>query len=151
MFQALHQLRSPSLDTLQGLDVLLVVRGPKLNTVLEVRPHQSRVQGDDHLPGSAGHTIPDTSQDALGLLGHLGTLLLMFRGKCLWESQVSVSGISWRWRNFSGDLGREGRMQAGWKAGCISPLWERVKSEVTLASMGTGIGLLLVLPRMGSL
>ena len=47
--QALQQLRSPSLDTLQGLDVLLVVRGPKLNTALKVRPHQSRVQGEDHL------------------------------------------------------------------------------------------------------
>jgi len=51
------------------------VRGPELNTVLEVRPHQCRVQGQDHLPTAAGHTIPDTSQDAAGLLGHLGTLL----------------------------------------------------------------------------
>ncbi|GAB0184554.1 hypothetical protein GRJ2_000920700 [Grus japonensis] len=48
------------------------VRGPKLNTVLEVRPHQCRVQGDDRFPSPAGHTIPDTSQDALG---HLGTLV----------------------------------------------------------------------------
>ncbi|GAB0187966.1 hypothetical protein GRJ2_001261900 [Grus japonensis] len=31
--------------------------------------------GDDHFPGPAGHTVSDTSQDALGLLGHLGTLL----------------------------------------------------------------------------
>ncbi|KAK4824165.1 hypothetical protein QYF61_011292, partial [Mycteria americana] len=30
---------------------------------------------DDHFPTPAGHTIPDTSQDAVGLLGHLGTLL----------------------------------------------------------------------------
>jgi len=27
------------------------------------------------LPRPAGHTVPDTSQDAIGLLGHLGTLL----------------------------------------------------------------------------
>ena len=27
------------------------------------------------VPTPAGHTIPDTSQDAIGLLGHLGTLL----------------------------------------------------------------------------
>ncbi|XP_068544652.1 inhibitor of nuclear factor kappa-B kinase subunit alpha-like [Anas acuta] len=73
--QALHQLCSPSLDTLQGLNVL-VMRGPKLNTALEVLPHQSRVQEDDHLPGPVGCTIPDTSQDAVGLLGHLGTLLV---------------------------------------------------------------------------
>ncbi|KAK4820458.1 hypothetical protein QYF61_027035 [Mycteria americana] len=59
---------------LQHLNVLLVVRGPKLNTVFEVRPHQCRVQGDDHFPSPAGYTIPDTSQDAIGFLGHLGTL-----------------------------------------------------------------------------
>ncbi|KAJ7410144.1 hypothetical protein WISP_111202 [Willisornis vidua] len=29
----------------------------------------------DHFPGPAGHTVPDTGQDAIGLLGHLGTLL----------------------------------------------------------------------------
>jgi len=28
-----------------------------------------------HFPTPAGHTTPDTSQDAVGLLGHLGTLL----------------------------------------------------------------------------
>ncbi|KAK4827716.1 hypothetical protein QYF61_021016 [Mycteria americana] len=31
--------------------------------------------GDDHFPSPAGHAISDTSQDAIGLLGHLGTLL----------------------------------------------------------------------------
>ncbi|KAK4818805.1 hypothetical protein QYF61_019734 [Mycteria americana] len=31
--------------------------------------------GDNHFPSPAGHTIVDTSQDAIGLLGHLGTLL----------------------------------------------------------------------------
>ncbi|KAF1468800.1 Arf-GAP with SH3 domain, ANK repeat and PH domain-containing protein 2, partial [Megadyptes antipodes antipodes] len=48
--------------------------GPKLNTVFQVRPHQGRVQGHDHFPAPAGHTISDTGQDAIGLLGHLGTL-----------------------------------------------------------------------------
>ncbi|KAK4824605.1 hypothetical protein QYF61_016874 [Mycteria americana] len=65
VLQTLHQLCCPSLDTLQHLNVLLVVRGPKLNTV---------VKGDDHFPSPAGHTIPDTSQDDIGFLGHLGTL-----------------------------------------------------------------------------
>ncbi|KAK4806202.1 hypothetical protein QYF61_001126 [Mycteria americana] len=74
-FQTLHQLRCPSLDTLQHLSVPLVVGGPKVNTVFEVRPHQCRVQGHDHFPTPAGHTIPDTSQDAIGFLGYLGTLL----------------------------------------------------------------------------
>ncbi|KAK4823445.1 hypothetical protein QYF61_002190 [Mycteria americana] len=75
LLQTLHQLRCPSLDMLQHLNVSLVVRGLKLNTVFEVRPHQCRVQGQDHFPSPAGHTISDTSQDAIGLLGHLGTLL----------------------------------------------------------------------------
>ncbi|KAK4823970.1 hypothetical protein QYF61_008356 [Mycteria americana] len=75
VLQTLYQLYCPSLDTLQELNVLLVVKGPKLNTVFEVRSHQCRVQGHDHFPTPAGHTIPDTSQDAVGFLGHLDTLL----------------------------------------------------------------------------
>ncbi|KAK4825074.1 hypothetical protein QYF61_023078 [Mycteria americana] len=75
VLQTLPQLRCPSLDTLQPLHVSLGVRGPTLNTAFEVRPHQCPVQGHDHCPSPAGHTIPDTSQDAIGLLGHLGTLL----------------------------------------------------------------------------
>ncbi|KAK4826463.1 hypothetical protein QYF61_009190 [Mycteria americana] len=74
LLQTLHQLHCPSLDSLQHLNVSLVVGGPKLNTVFEVRPHQCRVQGHDHFPSPAGHAIFDTSQDAIGFLGHLGTL-----------------------------------------------------------------------------
>ena len=41
VLQTLHQLHClSSLDTLQHLNVFLVVRGPKLNTVFEVQPHQ---------------------------------------------------------------------------------------------------------------
>ncbi|KAK4824481.1 hypothetical protein QYF61_015879 [Mycteria americana] len=75
VLQTLHQLRCPSLDTLQPLNVSLVVGGPKLNTVVEVQPRQCRAQGEDCFPSPAGHTIFDTSQDAVGFLGHLGTLL----------------------------------------------------------------------------
>jgi len=75
VLQTPHQPHCPSLDTLPHLNVLLVERDPTLNTVLEVQPHQCRVQGHDHLPTPAGRTVPDTSQDAVGLLGHLGTLL----------------------------------------------------------------------------
>ncbi|KAK4826455.1 hypothetical protein QYF61_009182 [Mycteria americana] len=75
LLQSLHQLRCPSLDLLQHLNVSLVVRGPKLNTVFEVQPHQCRVQGHDHFPSPAGHAIFDTNQDAIGFLGHLGTPL----------------------------------------------------------------------------
>ncbi|KAK4832701.1 hypothetical protein QYF61_025162 [Mycteria americana] len=74
VLQTLPQLRCPSLDTLQHLNVSLVARGPKLNTGFEVWPHQCRVQGHDHCPSPAGHTIPDTRQNAVCFLGHLGTL-----------------------------------------------------------------------------
>ncbi|KAK4828479.1 LOW QUALITY PROTEIN: hypothetical protein QYF61_026704 [Mycteria americana] len=83
----LHQLRCP-LHVLQHLNVSLVVGGPKLNTVFEVRPHQCCVQGHDHFPTPAGHTIPDTSQDAIGLLGHLGTLLAHIQPAIDQHSQV---------------------------------------------------------------
>ncbi|KAJ7412648.1 hypothetical protein WISP_94987 [Willisornis vidua] len=69
------QLHCPSLDRLQHLNVFLAVNGPKLNTRLEVQPHQCRVERDDHCPGPAGHTIADKGQDAICLLGHLGSLL----------------------------------------------------------------------------
>jgi len=66
-----------------------------LNTVIEVRPHQCRVQGQDDFPSPAHHTIPDTSQDATGLLGHLGTLLaLTLVVLCLFVGQWAISN-SW--------------------------------------------------------
>jgi len=37
------------------------MRGPKLNTVLEVRPHQCWVQREDRYSIPAGHDIPDGS------------------------------------------------------------------------------------------
>ncbi|KAK4829830.1 hypothetical protein QYF61_006840 [Mycteria americana] len=60
---------------LQGDLIAAPMRGPKLNTGFEVWPHQCQVQGHDHFPTPAGHRIPDTSQDAIGFLGCLGTLL----------------------------------------------------------------------------
>ncbi|KAK4810322.1 hypothetical protein QYF61_018264 [Mycteria americana] len=79
VLQTLHQLRCPSLDTLQPLNVSLVVGGPKLNTVFE---------GHDHFPSPAGHAISDTSQDAIGLLGRLGTLLAHIQLAVNQHSQV---------------------------------------------------------------
>jgi len=38
-------------------------------------PHQGRVEGQENLPRPAGHTPPNASQDAIGLLGSQGTLL----------------------------------------------------------------------------
>ncbi|PKU30659.1 hypothetical protein llap_19038 [Limosa lapponica baueri] len=75
VLQTPHWIRCPSLNALQHLSVLLVVRGPKLDTVLEMGLHQCRVQGDDRFPSPSHHTVPDTDQDAVGLLGHLGAVL----------------------------------------------------------------------------
>ncbi|KAK4829045.1 hypothetical protein QYF61_001850 [Mycteria americana] len=61
VLQTLHQLRCPSLDSLQHLNVSLVVRGPKLNTGFE---------------------------DAIGFLGHLGTLLAHIQLAVNQHSQV---------------------------------------------------------------
>ncbi|KAK4826008.1 hypothetical protein QYF61_003781 [Mycteria americana] len=88
LLQTLHQLRCPSLYALQYLNIPLVVGGPKLNTVFEVRPHQCRVQGHNHFPSPAGHAIFDTGQDAIGLLGRLGTLLAHIQASVNQHPQV---------------------------------------------------------------
>jgi len=72
------------LDLLQHLRDLSVLRWPELNTVLEMGPHQCWVQEQDYFPSPAHHTIPDTSQDAISLLGHLAHCWLIF-------SQLSIS------------------------------------------------------------
>jgi len=38
-------------------------------------PHQGRVDGKDHLPRPACHTLYNAPQDPIGLFGHRGTLL----------------------------------------------------------------------------
>ncbi|KAK4816126.1 LOW QUALITY PROTEIN: hypothetical protein QYF61_011362 [Mycteria americana] len=55
--------------------LMSLFEGP--NTEHSIRGAASPVPstGDDHCPTPAGHAIPDTSQDAIGFLGHLGTLL----------------------------------------------------------------------------
>ena len=40
------QFRCPSLDTLQQLNVPLVVRGPKVNAVFKMQPHQCQTEVD---------------------------------------------------------------------------------------------------------
>lgn len=63
------------MDALQGLDVFPLERNPKLKTVFEVRPHRSRLCGDDHLSAPAGCAASDISLDAICPLGCLGPLL----------------------------------------------------------------------------
>ncbi|PKU47025.1 hypothetical protein llap_2678 [Limosa lapponica baueri] len=72
----------------QHINVCPVVRGSKLNTVFKEEPHQCQVQGDNRFPSLAGHSISDTSQDAIGHLGYLGTLLAHIQPAVDQDSQV---------------------------------------------------------------
>jgi len=53
----------------------LELRNPQLDTVLQVWPHQGRVEGDGHLPCAAGHALFNAPKDTTGCLGHKGLLL----------------------------------------------------------------------------
>jgi len=55
------------------LDVML--GAPEMNVVLQVGPHESRVEGQNHLPQPDGHTSLDATQDTVGLLDCQHTLL----------------------------------------------------------------------------
>ncbi|KAM9510117.1 zinc finger protein 131-like isoform 4-T9 [Guaruba guarouba] len=48
---------------------------PEQYTVLQVRSHESRVEGQDHLPRPAGHAPLDAAQHTVGFLGWKRTLL----------------------------------------------------------------------------
>ena len=50
-----------------------------MDTVLQVRPHQHRAEGQDFLPHPAGHAAFDAAQDTVGSLGCKGTLLAHVR------------------------------------------------------------------------
>ncbi|KAK4816032.1 hypothetical protein QYF61_011022 [Mycteria americana] len=54
VLQTLHQLRCPSLDMLQPLNVSLVVGGPKLNTVFEgkLKFHEQVTEGFENMPAA---------------------------------------------------------------------------------------------------
>ena len=60
---------------LKQVHISPVLRTLHLGTELQVRTHQCRVEGQDHLPQPAGHTSFDASQDTFGFLGCEGTLL----------------------------------------------------------------------------
>ena len=56
-----------------------------------MRPHQGSVEGEENLPRPAGHTPPNASQDAIGLLGSRGTLLAHGQPVTHQHSQVPLS------------------------------------------------------------
>ena len=66
----------PPLDMLQQVLGYPIVRAPHVNTLLQVRPHQCRAEGQDHLPRSAGHASFDAAQDTIGLQEHVASSCL---------------------------------------------------------------------------
>ncbi|KAJ7395772.1 hypothetical protein BTVI_151571 [Pitangus sulphuratus] len=59
-FETLHQLRWPTLDTIQHLNVFLAVRSPELDRICGAASPVPSTERDDPFPSPAGHT--DTSQ-----------------------------------------------------------------------------------------
>ncbi|KAK4822020.1 hypothetical protein QYF61_006868 [Mycteria americana] len=74
LLQTLHQLRCPSLDTLQHLNVSLVVRGPNLNTVFEAKQPQFPQPLLTRLLLQTLHQLPCPSLD---MLQHLNVFLVV--------------------------------------------------------------------------
>ena len=65
----------PPLDALPQVHISPVLRAPHLETVLQVRLHQRRAKGQNHLPHTASHASLDADQGTVGFLGCEGTLL----------------------------------------------------------------------------
>jgi len=68
VLQPLDNFYSPPLDPLQQLHVLLVLRAPELNALLQVGSHQSGVEWQNHFPWPAGHPALDAAQYVFGFL-----------------------------------------------------------------------------------
>ncbi|KAK4823520.1 hypothetical protein QYF61_003029 [Mycteria americana] len=56
------------------IHVLLMLGAPELDAVLQVGPHESGVEGQNHLPQPVGHASSDAAQDIVGFLGCKHTL-----------------------------------------------------------------------------
>lgn len=54
---------------MQQAHVLLVLQTQELNTVLQVELHEGGVEGNNHLPQSAGHLSFNSAQDEVSFLG----------------------------------------------------------------------------------
>ena len=68
-FYPLDHFCGPPLDPLQQVHVFPVQRALELEAGLQVGFHQSRVEGQNHLPQPAGHASFGAAQDAVCFLG----------------------------------------------------------------------------------
>jgi len=75
MLQRSDHLHGLSPDPLQQLSVLLVLGAPELDAVLQMGPHEGRVERDSHLPAPAGHPSSDGAQDTICFPSCKSTLL----------------------------------------------------------------------------
>ena len=73
VFYFVDHLCGPSLVVLQWVQVSPALRTPYPDAVLQVRHHQHRAEGKDHLPHPVGRTS-DAAQDMVVFLGCEGTL-----------------------------------------------------------------------------
>ena len=69
VLHSLNHLCGSALDSLKQFPVL-ELRGPELNTILQVWSRHSRVEGEENLSGPTNHIPSNTPQNAIGLLGH---------------------------------------------------------------------------------
>lgn len=60
--QSRHHHGRPLMDSLQYVHVPLLLGSPALDRVLQVWPHQCRVEGKDHLPWPAGNTLANAAE-----------------------------------------------------------------------------------------
>ena len=75
LLQTLDHLCGPPPDSIQKIHLFLVLGAPDLNTVLQLGPHKSRVEGDSHLPHPADHSSSDGTWDIISIPGCKLTLL----------------------------------------------------------------------------
>ena len=65
VLQPSNHLSGPPLDSFQELCVFLVLGAPGLDAVLQMGPHKSGAEGDNHLPLPAGHPFFNAAQNTV--------------------------------------------------------------------------------------
>ena len=75
MLQSSDDLHGPPLGPLQQLCILPLLEAPGLDAVLQMGPHEGRVEGDSPFTVPVGHSFFGAAQDTVGILGCKSTLL----------------------------------------------------------------------------
>ena len=75
VFQPWDHFCGPPLDPLQHVHLFPMLRASELDAGLQLRSHQSGVEGQSYLSQPGGHASLDAAQDTVGLLGYKCTLL----------------------------------------------------------------------------